>query len=180
MIGIYKITNPKGKVYIGQAVDVERRWREYEKHLGKGQSRLHYSLKKYGISNHAFEIIENCSEEDLNIRERYWQEYYNVLVEGLNCRLTGTEDKSGKLSDEHKKRISESSKGHKLSEVTKKRMSESRTGKTKAPMSREAIDRAAKTRTGQKRSEETKRKMSEAKKGKPASQAWLNSRRKNK
>ena len=29
--GIYKITSPKGRIYIGQAVDLKRRFKEYEK-----------------------------------------------------------------------------------------------------------------------------------------------------
>ena len=29
MIGIYKITSPSGKVYIGQSIDIERRWKKY-------------------------------------------------------------------------------------------------------------------------------------------------------
>ena len=58
------------------------------------------SFKKYGVKNHIFEVIEECLVENLNKRERYWQEYYNVLNEGLNCRLTETEERSGKLSKE--------------------------------------------------------------------------------
>lgn len=33
MIGIYKITNPKGKSYIGKTKDWERRIREYKKNI---------------------------------------------------------------------------------------------------------------------------------------------------
>jgi hypothetical protein len=101
MIGIYKITNPTGRVYIGQSTNVERRKEEYSgKNKGKGQVALCLSLEKYGFSQHTFEVIEECAIENLNKRERYWQDYYNVLKEGLNCRLTGTEDKSGLFSKE--------------------------------------------------------------------------------
>jgi group I intron endonuclease len=107
MIGIYKIVNPKGRIYIGQGVDLDRRLRDYSKLDCKGQPRLHASLVKYGFSEHIFEIIEQCKVEDLNIRERHWQDFYNVLSKsGMNCRLTGTVDRSGYVSKEStKKRV---------------------------------------------------------------------------
>lgn len=100
MIGIYKITNPKGKVYIGQSINIERRFIDYKKSLKKAQIKLYNSIKKYGYENHVFEVIEECHIEELNNKERYWQDYYNCVEIGLNCRLTKTNDKSGKLSDE--------------------------------------------------------------------------------
>lgn len=101
MIGIYKITNPSGKIYIGQSVDIKRRFIDYKKSLKKQQIRLYNSIKKYGYENHIFEVVEECNIELLNKRERYWQDYYNVLSNnGLNCRLTKTDDKSGRLSNE--------------------------------------------------------------------------------
>ena len=96
MIGIYKITSPSGKIYIGQAVNIERRKKEYAGLHCKNQRKLYFSLVKYEFSEHIFEIIEQCTIEELNIRERYWQDYYKVLQEGLNLRLTGTENASGK------------------------------------------------------------------------------------
>ena len=93
MIGIYKITSPSNKVYIGQSNNIEKRFKQYSSlSQTKLQKRLHYSFKKYGIKKHTFEIIEQCDVELLNERERYWQEYYNVLECGLNCILTNTKD----------------------------------------------------------------------------------------
>lgn len=110
MIGIYKITNPNGKVYIGQTINIENRWNEYKSlSNSKSQIKIHNSLKKYGYKNHIFEIIEECDEKELNDRERYWQDYYNVIgKQGLNCRLTKTNDKSGSLSIETKLKLSNS------------------------------------------------------------------------
>lgn len=107
IVGIYKITSPKGRVYIGQSSNVLHRWETYKKVLCKGQPRLYMSLLKYGTENHTFEVIEECSIEQLNERERYWQEFYDVIGRnGLNCKLTKTEDKSGKNSEEVKEKIS--------------------------------------------------------------------------
>ena len=91
MTGIYKITNPKGKVYIGQAKDLEKREQDYKYQKGKGQPLLYNSIKKYGWDEHTFKVIELCEWDQLNIRERYWQEHYNVLEEGLNCMLVCTD-----------------------------------------------------------------------------------------
>lgn len=115
MTGIYKIESPSGRVYIGQAVDIERRFREYQKQNSsnyKNQRRLYNSMLKYGINKHIFSVIEECSVEELNIRERYWQEFYNVLSnKGLNCLYQSCEGKSGKLSSSTKQRLSKSLKG---------------------------------------------------------------------
>jgi group I intron endonuclease len=101
MIGIYKITSPSKKVYIGQSVNIERRFLDYRKSLKKQQIKLFNSIKKYGYENHTFEVVEECEIKDLNDRERYWQDFYNVIsANGLNCRLTKTNDKSGNLSKE--------------------------------------------------------------------------------
>lgn len=106
MIGIYKITSPSGKVYIGQAVDIERRRKEYVGLHCKNQTKLYNSLVKYGFSEHIFEVIEECGIGELNVRERHWQDLYNVLEEGLNLRLTGTENTSGRQAkDTVEKRV---------------------------------------------------------------------------
>jgi group I intron endonuclease len=103
MIGIYKITNPTGKIYIGQSINLEKREDDYMKFRCDKQPKLYNSLKKYGWGQHIFEIIEKCSLEQLNEREIYWGLYYNVLEEnGLNLRLG---DARGKCSEEMKKKI---------------------------------------------------------------------------
>lgn len=87
MVGIYKITNPKGKIYIGQSVDIGKRKYYYQTLHCKKQIMLYNSIKKYGWENHRFEIIEECSIENLDKRENHWGIYYNTLEEGLNLRL---------------------------------------------------------------------------------------------
>jgi group I intron endonuclease len=100
MIGIYKITSPSSKVYIGQSIDIDKRFNQYKSiSQTRGQKRLHYSLKKYGVENHLFETIELCDVILLNERERYWQDFYNVLKDGLNCLLTNTNDSIKVYSD---------------------------------------------------------------------------------
>jgi group I intron endonuclease len=94
--GIYKITSPSGKIYIGQSINIVKRWNEHK--LSKDNKKLHNSLRKYGSDSHIFEIIEECDTSSLNDRERFFQEKYNVIgVNGLNHKLTNTSDKSGKV-----------------------------------------------------------------------------------
>jgi group I intron endonuclease len=89
MIGIYRITNPKGEVYIGQSRKVEKRIKYYNSiNSSAGQVKLYNSFLTYGIENHKFDIVEECDVLDLNIRERYWQDFYNSVTNGLNTKLT--------------------------------------------------------------------------------------------
>jgi group I intron endonuclease len=124
MIGIYKITSQSKKVYIGQSVNIYKRFNSYYKLQNiKTQRKLYNSFLKYGIENHIFEVIEECTIELLNERERFWQDYYNVLNKGLNCRLTETNDKSGKLSKETIDLLIKINTGKKASIETKLKVS---------------------------------------------------------
>lgn len=108
--GIYKITSPSGKVYIGQSQNIFKRIIKYKKETCKEQVRLYYSIKKYGWENHSFEIIEKCSKNELNCRERYWQDHYDVLNInlGLNCILTECDGKVKIFSKETRMKMSNS------------------------------------------------------------------------
>ena len=103
-IGIYKITNPKGKVYVGQSIHLEKRKINYKKLKCKKQFKLYNSLIKYGWDKHKFEILEECEIEILNEREIYWGMKLNVLGQnGLNLKIGGA---NGKFCEESKKKIS--------------------------------------------------------------------------
>lgn len=117
IIGIYKITSPTGRVYIGESKDIYKRFSNYKKHnQTKSQPRVHHSLNKYGWEAHIFEIIEECEFDDLFCRERYWQDHYNVLGEmGLNCKLTNCGEVKQVYSQEMLERMSNSQKGKRLS-----------------------------------------------------------------
>jgi len=87
MIGIYKITNPEGKVYIGQSVDIEHRLKRY-KYCKRGQRKLYESISYYGYENHKKEILIICDVNDLNEKELFYQKKYNSVENGLNCEYT--------------------------------------------------------------------------------------------
>ena len=117
--GIYKITNPNGKVYIGESINVYHRINQYKKLYKriKYQYKIYNSLIKYGVNNHTFEIIEFCDISDLKIKERYWQDYYDVLNNGLNLKLTSTKDKKQVHSQEVIDKISKIKKEQYLSGI---------------------------------------------------------------
>lgn len=149
MIGIYKITSPSKKVYIGQSTDFDDRFRRYRLSHCKEQPKLYNSLKKYGFKNHKFEILIECDVSELNDKERYFQDLYSSAgPKGLNCVLTKSSDRSGKHSEDS---------------IEKMRIARSK-------RSKESIDKYIKTRTGCKVSEETKLKISNSLKGKKLSE----------
>ena len=107
-VGIYKITSPSGKVYIGQSNNIRKRKANYKRTVHcKGQVRLYNSLCKHGFDNHEFTVLEYCDVSQLNTRERHWQDFFDVIgLNGLNCKLTKTSDKPMVLSEEARMKIS--------------------------------------------------------------------------
>jgi len=173
MIGIYKILSPTNKVYIGQSINIPRRWGVYRVLNRPSMGpKIYNSLAKHGFDNHVFEIIEECLVENLDEREIYWKQYYldqanNDWTQVLFCEM---HDKGGgPRSQEVKDKISALKKGQKHTEESKQKMSQSKMGKPNArkgmivgPMSEEAKLKMSQSRKGIKRSEETKQKMSQA------------------
>jgi group I intron endonuclease len=119
MIGIYKITNPKGKIYIGQSTNIEERWEKGHKYGSGCGIKLKNSFKKYGWENHKKEIIEECSIKDLSIRETYWIEYHNSYKKGLNSIPGG--GVQGYKDEQWRKNHSKGLKGRKGAWEGKKR-----------------------------------------------------------
>lgn len=190
-IGIYKITNPVGAIYIGESKDIEERWnREYKKLRCKNQTRLYNSFMYYGVENHTFEIVKECTVEEIPYYERHYQEYYNVLDKdyGLNLKYTSVGEKKLVFSNETKLKMSSSQKklyenGYKNPMQGKKRSEEQvkkhteflknlyKNGKEPWNKGKTGIynDETLKKMKKEK-SDEHKRKLSEAKKGKKRSE----------
>ena len=89
--GIYKITRLKtGEIYIGKSIDVKKRWTEHCKTaFGVGSiahSILHTTMKKDGIENFTFELLEEVPKDKLTEREKYWITFYDSKNYGLNER----------------------------------------------------------------------------------------------
>ena len=87
--GIYKITNQEtGECYIGQTVDVRRRWMDHCKAgLGidtpKG-NQLYAAMLEYGLDSFSFELLLECEPSQLNEKEKYFIKLYNSDAIGYN------------------------------------------------------------------------------------------------
>lgn len=87
--GIYKITNiVTNECYIGQAVDVAKRWTDHAK-CGLGidtpaGNKLYKSMQEYGLYEFSWELLEECSREQLNEKEKYYINLYNSYELGFN------------------------------------------------------------------------------------------------
>lgn len=74
--GVYRITNLlNGKCYIGSALRLERR---KSSHFSSSTNPLlKHAMNKYGKENFLWEILEECSKENLIQREQFWIDQYN-------------------------------------------------------------------------------------------------------
>ena len=187
MIGIYKITNKlNGKVYIGQSIDIDTRWRQHCN--AKDNMLIHKSIQKYGPKNFSFKVLLECPAEMLNDWERDMialydcisPKGYNLTEGGGGCkcseetRLKMSEAKKGKpswnkgipCSEERKRKISEANKGHHISEEHKRKISNAQKGKHLPEETKIKISNTLKGAKRKPHSEEAKIKMKGLKKGK--------------
>lgn len=126
-IGIYKITNLlNDKVYIGQSVDIEKRWSVHKAEL---KNNYHHNIhlqnawNKYGEKNFKFSIIEECDVDQLNQREIYWISKFDSCENGYNLTSGG-----GNTESFSKSIIQFDSNGTELSRYTSISEAETTTG----------------------------------------------------
>lgn len=163
--GIYAIIHVEtGRLYIGSAVDIAKRWNLHRHGL---KNKKHHSAilqrawDKYGESAFSFVILEFVKEKvELIKREQYWIDTSNCLSpNGFNiCPTAGntlgrrfsqntldsmSRNRVGrKPSDETKRKMSEAHKGVKKSDEHKKKIGDANKGKTRTPEHRAAVSRA--------------------------------------
>ena len=175
MPGIYKIKNiTTGKLYIGQAVDYEKRKASHINALkGNYHSNkyLQNSWNKYGESAFEFSLIIECDAEQLNeLESEYIQRFGTVVPNGYNMTLGGEGVRGFKWSKESRAMVSKSRVGkrvganasfygkkHEVETLEKMRIATCNLWKDPAFRQRQV-----ETHTGKKQSEETKRKRSAA------------------
>ena len=122
---IYKYTNKiNGKIYIGQTKQTLYA-RAQRDGLGYQSCTLFWrAIQKYGWENFEPTILEdNLTQKEANEREEYYISFYDSTNhdKGYNLRLGG---RNSSLSEETKKKISDSHKGIRPSEESRKKMSE--------------------------------------------------------
>jgi group I intron endonuclease len=78
---IYKTTNTiNGKIYIGKSKLNDPAY------LGSGMI-LRQAIQKYGITSFVKEIIEECADEVVNDREKFWIGYYKSFERGVGYNI---------------------------------------------------------------------------------------------
>ena len=93
--GIYKITNlTTEQCYIGQSRDIATRWKDHCK-CGLGidapaTNALYNAMQESGVWNFSFELLEECSPEQLNEKEKFWIEMYQSKIFGYNTTKGGS------------------------------------------------------------------------------------------
>lgn len=163
MIGIYKITSPSGKIYIGQSVNILSRINAYKSARCFNQPIILKSILKYGWENHLFEIVCECEQFELNEKERYYQEMFDCIGKnGLNCMLTHTRTKSGKARQETIDKLT----GRKLPESTREKMRNRKA-------TQETRNKISAALTGRKVSEDTRKKIGQSNSGKKRTKEYI-------
>ena len=114
MTGIYCIENTLNhNKYIGLSTQIEIRWQNHKRLLKRGKhenAHLQNAYNKYG-DVFIFYVIEECEQEELNEREKYWIKFYDTKNHGYN------ESEGGggifNPTDDVRRKISEGLKGEK-------------------------------------------------------------------
>lgn len=161
MTGIYKITSPTGRIYIGQSIDVKKRFASYLALRCKTQVLLYNSLKKHSPLSHKMEVVCECNVDELNSLECFYIILYDTFntPHGLNLCSGGLANRV--VSDITRRKMSESLSGNRNPFYGKKH-SEETIIKMRAPKSEETRKKLIAAK--QKISEETRARMSTSQK----------------
>ena len=143
-IGIYKLTSPSGKSYIGQSKNIERRFYEYRKLHCKTQTKLYHALRKYGWDSFKKEIIIKFDNSIKNIQlylntfEIYFINKFNTVNNGYNLMGGGGVNSH---SEETKLKISKKAKGKVTSEATKLKLHTALLGRKISDKNKEVVSK---------------------------------------
>lgn len=87
--GVYKITFPNGKIYIGISNNIHRRMNEHNCDY-RNSIPIEYAIKKYGpiTEYEILESIDPLDREKMCEREKYWIEYYHSNQKTVGYNLT--------------------------------------------------------------------------------------------
>ena len=81
--GIYLIENLiNNKKYVGQSKNILARWSGHRCDSKTRDLPLYRAMRKYGLENFKFSILEECPISELAKREDYWINYYNCFLPG--------------------------------------------------------------------------------------------------
>lgn len=174
---IYLRTNlVNGKQYVGQTKNFkQRQYNWYNTNWEYAGKYINHARGKYGTDSFDFSILKECENiEETNFWEQYYIELLNTKVPNGYNLTDGGEGSIGYIvSDETRKKISESVKGEKNgffgkhhSEETKEKISKANKGRTHTNEAKEKMKGRNSPMKGKHHSDETKKKLSGNRKGK--------------
>lgn len=112
---IYLYTNLiNGKKYVGQTNNIKRRKKQHldDSYNCYNENRykqpIHCAIRKYGIENFDFQVLESCNDQEASDREQYWIKYYKTLASnGYNLTNGGESGGNGasRFSESEKEEI---------------------------------------------------------------------------
>lgn len=124
--GIYCIENKvSGKKYIGQSIDIEKRWYNHINALElnyHGNIHLQRAWNKYGADNFDFYILELCTSEQLDEREVYYITKFDTFKSGYNRTSGGKGRPDSIVSEETRQKLAKASSGRFYSEKTREKL----------------------------------------------------------
>ena len=86
--GIKNLLNNK-IVYIGQTINsYQKRWQQHKIQSKERKYALYLAFNKYGIENFEPFLIEECNNQELNDRERFWINYYKTYIDDNGYNMT--------------------------------------------------------------------------------------------
>lgn len=90
---VYKITNTiNGKIYVGQTTNFYRRKKEHISRLKNNRhfnQHLQFAWNCYGEDTFQFDILEECSMNELNEKESYWIKILNTACKDYGYNISG-------------------------------------------------------------------------------------------
>ena len=118
-----------GKVYVGQTKNFAQRKGGHVYAAKRGLDRpLYRSMRKHGLVNFTFEIIEECAHEVINDREQYWVAHYDSFNPEKGYNLTSGGNQGTEVADSTRIKLSTSLAGKAKSDKHRENISKSRRG----------------------------------------------------
>lgn len=140
--GVYIIRNfITGEFYIGSSKYLGHRFSGHDHQLAFNKNRcgvLQRAINKYGTDNFTFDVLEFVDPSNLLEREQY---YLDTLIPRYNIIKSVTPII---MPEESRKKMSNSHKGVKLSEAHRKALSEGQKGRVCSPETRIKISKSNK------------------------------------
>lgn len=189
---VYAIVSPSNRAYIGSTTDFHNRQIQHRWKMKKGNHpspALNAAVKKYGLDNMDFVILERCEKEGLIEREQWWIDNHRTQF-GRMYNASGIAGRP-EHTPEVREKISRANRGRECSEETREKHRARMTGTRHTPetiqkmrqsaagneVAKLALARAIELRRGKPHKPESIEKMRAAKLGKVDSEQVRESKR---